>query len=238
VRKSINQAFSLLNNAASECFKHGLSSMLEKVGFEILNLNITRQILLGQNVEDQSPDYMLPLELSRNLRLQRELTPRVSVDDIVKLNMKEFALPNNFQKIQDSLPKNWKVISLSYDVRTSTLIIHNIQLKSRRALKLPLNRHEIDTLLFQTAIDTFDDIIKESKATTTNVNLKMSKSEKQQWWTKRKKLNSSLEKLLSDIENEWFCGLKVGFSSFSLNVFRDFYILNTMPLMHKNCIQK
>lgn len=125
--------------------------------------------------------------------------------------------PNGLSLLSRIIPKNWIGISIDYSAITNcfTLVKYEFGYDKPWIFEVSLN----EKINFDSSILNLEKIIEESEKTTDpNVTCKISTSDQKiEWWNTRKKLDSRLKDLLTNIENDWFGGFNSLFNTKKVN---------------------
>lgn len=220
VKKSLDQIKALMDEALRYCYKYGHSIMLERIAWDSLNLFMTKTYLLGSDLSASDLNsiigclgmcpfiqfFLIAIESSKNLNFTREFRRKLLLHGADSAQNVDF--PDNLlDTVQKSIPKTWRVISMSLDKSNEALVISSIGDAEPMLIRLPLNRHDEINLSYSDALNEFLSIMNESRSSTKSKEV-FERDEKQQWWTKRRELDQQLGSLLKSIEELWIGGFK------------------------------
>lgn len=140
--------------------------------------------------------------------------------------------PDVMAVLSGVLPKNWSFITMDYNSVSNSLFFAKYQhgFKDPLFVEVSLNGKPE----FNSTLKKLKEIIQQSDYTTSiEVTSKVAtKSEKIEWWDKRKSLDFELKKLLSDIEDSWLGG----YSSLFNNEDTNQEDLNHLKLFIRRCL--
>ncbi|EPX71944.1 separase/separin [Schizosaccharomyces octosporus yFS286] len=192
------------------------------------------------------------MEIPRALGFQRKLVNSKSVwqshsyneSEIVNMISESKSKAPRFEEFEEfinQLPSTWNVISLSINESKEELFVTKLRKEAAPLIfRLPLKRHssqavDEDVLSFDKAQSAFGKIIAKSNETAQNGKDYTTKQDKESWWKQRRELDSSLAKLLKNIELFWLGGFKGIFSNHKpdMGLFLKF-IHQLYDIMRKN----
>lgn len=166
-------------------------------------------------LNDQFKNYpfLLEKQFAQNNSKQKFILPEIS-NDIPRIVMK------NNNNLKDILPTDWQVLTIDYIYPTNSLVLFRYNSKYDEPLFINISLANKDSKYsFKNTLSLLNDIIKESDQSTSldvTQNIK-TYEQKLKWWETRKSLDKRLEKLLMNIDSEWFGGFNSLFQFSSVN---------------------
>ncbi|CAH7673700.1 peptidase family C50-domain-containing protein [Phakopsora pachyrhizi] len=206
VKNTASEVAALLDFAGSLTIRR---EFFESVHFRLQNSNSVNSLSWPVDTDPSSDILKL-----RDLKIDSdECLTSSSFQTITTHHLSDVRRPSEYRPVKN-LPSSWRIVSIHLALdKDSLYIVNHSESEKPLVVKLPLdrlNRREGEDNFFtlSTAVEELKSIVTKSNAATQRARHVSGHNEKVSWWKERKELDTRMEQLVENIENNWLGACK------------------------------